>query len=113
MIPGFNDDDANIEATADFIINDLNGHVRTLQLLSFMRLGEEKYKSLNIPYKMADLKFNRRSLPETSARDRRVFQQTGHPLSCRHQGKRQRTGIRNIRQHVCELTDNVSAGVHS
>ena len=62
VIPGFNDDDANIEATADFIINDLDGHVRTLQLLSFMRLGEEKYKSLNMPYKMADLKFNRRSL---------------------------------------------------
>ena len=39
----------NIEATADFILKDLGGHVRTLQLLSFMRLGEEKYRQLGRP----------------------------------------------------------------
>ena len=39
----------------------MNGHVRTLQLLSFMRLGEEKYTSLGIPYKMSEFKMDRKS----------------------------------------------------
>lgn len=61
IIPNINDDMDNIKATADFILKELGGHVRTLQLLSFMRLGEEKYASLGIPYKMADVKVNRKS----------------------------------------------------
>ena len=61
IIPNVNDDMANIEATADFILNELGGRVRTLQLLSFMRLGEEKYTSLGMPYQMKDVKMNRRS----------------------------------------------------
>ena len=60
VIPNVNDDMANIEATADFIINGLDGRVRTLQLLSFMRLGEEKYASLGMPYQMEDVKINRK-----------------------------------------------------
>lgn len=59
IIPNINDDMENMEATADFILNELGGRVRTLQLLSFMRLGEEKYCSLGIPYKMEGLRFNR------------------------------------------------------
>lgn len=59
VIPNINDDMKNIEATADFIINELGGRVRTLQLLSFMRLGEEKYQSLGMPYKMENLEFER------------------------------------------------------
>ena len=39
----------------------MNGNVRTLQLLSFMRLGEEKYDSLGIPYGMEGVKLNRKS----------------------------------------------------
>ena len=61
VIPGVNDDEDNIKATADFILDELGGKLRTLQLLSFMRLGEEKYTSLGLPYQMADTKFNRRS----------------------------------------------------
>lgn len=61
VIPGFNDDMENIKATADFILDKMGNKIRTLQLLSFMRLGEEKYASLGIPYKMAGLKFNRKS----------------------------------------------------
>lgn len=60
IIPNVNDDMHNIEATADFIINELGGHVRTLQLLSFMRLGEEKYCSLGMPYKMENVKVSRK-----------------------------------------------------
>lgn len=61
VIPNVNDDEENIRATADYILKELGGHVRTLQLLSFMRLGEEKYASLGIPYRMEDVKVNRKS----------------------------------------------------
>ena len=59
VIPGVNDDMDNIRSTADFILNDLNNGVRTLQLLSYMRLGEEKYASLGIPYPMRGMRLNR------------------------------------------------------
>ncbi|OON93738.1 MAG: glycyl-radical enzyme activating protein [Candidatus Epulonipiscioides saccharophilum] len=59
IIPNVNENMINIEATADFILNKLHGHVKTLQLLSFMRLGEDKYSSLNMPYNMKDVKINR------------------------------------------------------
>lgn len=59
VIPGINDDEENMKASADFILNEMKGNVRTLQLLSFMRLGEEKYASLNRPYEMDYLKFRR------------------------------------------------------
>lgn len=61
VIPQVNDDMDNIKATADFILEELGEKVRTLQLLSFMRLGVEKYESLGMPYKMEDIKVNRRS----------------------------------------------------
>lgn len=61
VIPNVNDDRKNIGATADFILHELGGRIRTLQLLSFMRLGKEKYASLGIPYPMQDVKLNRRS----------------------------------------------------
>lgn len=61
VIPNVNDDMGNIVATADFIQNELGGRVRTLQLLSFMRLGEEKYASLGMPYKMENIKLERAS----------------------------------------------------
>ncbi|WP_320045733.1 glycyl-radical enzyme activating protein [uncultured Ilyobacter sp.] len=61
VIPNVNDGMKNIKATADFILNELGGRVRTLQLLSFMRLGEEKYKSLGMSYKMKDINIDRES----------------------------------------------------
>lgn len=59
VIPKFNDAMENMEATADFLEKNLQGKVQALQLLSFMRLGEEKYESLGIPYKMKGLRMNR------------------------------------------------------
>lgn len=59
VIPKFNDNMENMEATADFLEKDLQGKVKALQLLSFMRLGEEKYESLGMPYKMKGLRMNR------------------------------------------------------
>ncbi|OON92389.1 MAG: glycyl-radical enzyme activating protein [Epulopiscium sp. Nele67-Bin002] len=61
VIPMVNDTHENMAATADYIIDELHGRVRTLQLLSFMRLGEEKYHSLGLPYQMENTKINRTS----------------------------------------------------
>lgn len=64
VIPGVNDGKDNLEKTADFILNEMDGKVRTLQLLSFMRLGEEKYQSLGIPYKMENIVIDRKAFTE-------------------------------------------------
>lgn len=64
LIPGVNDTDENIKASADFIVNELHNNVRTLQLLSFMRLGEEKYESLSIPYGMEGVEVDRKTFTE-------------------------------------------------
>lgn len=61
VIPNVNDDMENIAASADFIVKEMNGQIRTLQLLSFMRLGEEKYESLGIPYGMEGIEIDRDS----------------------------------------------------
>ena len=65
VIPGVNNDMKNIEATADFILDKMGGRVRTLQLLSYMRLGEEKYASLNKEYAMENVKVNRKSFQKS------------------------------------------------
>ncbi|WP_300392294.1 glycyl-radical enzyme activating protein [Fusobacterium sp.] len=77
VIPNVNDDMENIEATADFILNEMKGSIRTLQLLSFMRLGEEKYESLGIPYKMSEVKVNRRSFQKKIAQIAEYFNSRG------------------------------------
>ncbi len=59
VIPHVNDTDGNMAASADFILNEMGGRIRTLQLLSFMRLGEEKYASLGKPYAMSGTRFRR------------------------------------------------------
>ncbi len=59
VIPGVNDDMGNISATADFILNKLGNRIQKLQLLGFMRLGEEKYASLGEDYPMKNTDFDR------------------------------------------------------
>lgn len=59
VIPGINDDVGNMEETADFILGEMGGRVQTIQLLPFMRLGEEKYQSLGMDYPMKELDFDR------------------------------------------------------
>ena len=59
VIPGINDDWTNIEKTADYILENIGDRLRTLQLLSFMRMGEEKCASLDREYLMKDLDFDR------------------------------------------------------
>lgn len=59
VIPEVNDDMTNMAATADFIIEEMGNRIEKLQLLGFMRLGEEKYLSLGLTYPMGELKFNK------------------------------------------------------
>lgn len=59
LIPGINDDMQNISRTADFIEHNIGERLMTLQLLSFMRMGEEKCASLDRVYAMKDLEFDR------------------------------------------------------
>ncbi|RKF20891.1 glycyl-radical enzyme activating protein [Alginatibacterium sediminis] len=77
VIPNINDDEDNIKASADFILQQMQGKVRTLQLLSFMRLGEEKYQSLGLPYKMQDLKFDRAAFQKKVEKIAVYFNQRG------------------------------------
>lgn len=64
VIPGVNDSMENMEATGDFILDKLENSVRQLQLLGFMRLGEEKYASLGIPYPMKEVELDREQFNE-------------------------------------------------
>ncbi len=77
VIPNVNDDMENMEATADFILNEMNGKVRTLQLLSFMRLGEEKYTSIHKEYAMEEVKINRKSFQKHIEKIAEYFNERG------------------------------------
>lgn len=77
VIPEVNDDLENIEATADFILNELGGRIRTLQLLSFMRLGEEKYQALGIPYGMEGVKVRRMTFQKKVSKIAEYFNSRG------------------------------------
>ena len=77
VIPNVNDDMENIKASAEFIINKMGNRINTLQLLSFMRLGEEKYRSLNIPYQMEKGRFHRKSFQKSVNEIAKYFNQRG------------------------------------
>lgn len=77
VIPNVNDSIENIEATADFIINKLGNRIKTLQLLSFMRLGEEKYRSLGMPYKMKNIEIDRNAFQKHVAEIASYFNSRG------------------------------------
>jgi len=52
VVPGYNGDEANIRATAEFIRDELGGKIVAYQLLPYRAMGTEKYASLEIPYLM-------------------------------------------------------------
>lgn len=54
VVPGYNNDEANIRATGAFIRDVLNGGIIQYQLLPYRKMGTEKYDSLGIPYPMGD-----------------------------------------------------------
>lgn len=55
VIPNVNDSIAQIRQVGQFIVAELNHQICQVQMLRFRRLGEEKYKSLGLPYQMADV----------------------------------------------------------
>ncbi|SFG63542.1 (2S)-3-sulfopropanediol dehydratase activating enzyme [Oribacterium sp. WCC10] len=77
VIPHINDDMENISQTADFILEELQNHVKVLQLLSYMRLGIEKYESLGREYPMKDLRFNRPAFQKRVEKIRDYFEERG------------------------------------
>lgn len=81
VIPGVNDTPENMEASADFILEKLHNRIEELQLLEFMRLGEEKYKSLDISYPMAGLEFDRDAF--TLKVNKYVDYFSGRNISCK------------------------------
>lgn len=54
VVPEHNGTEENLRQTAQFVVDELGGRVRQVQLLPFRKLGEDKYASLEIPYPMAD-----------------------------------------------------------
>lgn len=54
VVPGHNDSRENIEATAEFIVNELHNNVSQVQLLPYRLLGLEKYEALGQEYPMKD-----------------------------------------------------------
>ena len=54
LIPGINDSIMNIEATADFLLS-LGKSAARLQLMPYHRMGQSKYKALNMPCIMEEL----------------------------------------------------------
>lgn len=77
IIPNVNDSMENIKATADYIINELDNRIKVLQLLSFMRLGEEKYESLGTPYKMKNIEINRETFQSNVTKIAKYFTERG------------------------------------
>ena len=54
VIPDVNDSEANIRATAQFIAEKLRDRVVQVQLLTYLKMGTEKYDSLGLPYPMGE-----------------------------------------------------------
>lgn len=52
IIPGVNDSEGNMKATAEFLKKEVGGCVKQLQLLPYRLLGLDKYEALGIPYPM-------------------------------------------------------------
>lgn len=77
VIPHINDDEENISQTADFILEEMGNRVETLQLLSFMRLGVEKYESLGREYPMKDIRFSRPAFQKRVQKIAEYFNERG------------------------------------
>lgn len=70
VIPGINDDDLNIERVCEYI-SSLN--LRDIYLLPYHRIARDKYKRLNMKYKIPDLQQPRDEEMERIAQRFRVY----------------------------------------
>ena len=64
VIPGVNDSPEYIDNVSEFIKENLGSSVKQVQFLRFRRLGEEKYKSLGLPYNMGEIEIGREEFEE-------------------------------------------------
>jgi pyruvate formate lyase activating enzyme len=56
VVPGYNNDDKNIHATARFVSEKLKNRIVQYQLLPYLLLGLDKYEALGISYPMGEMK---------------------------------------------------------
>lgn len=68
VVPGHNNSEENIRASAEFIAKELGNRVQQVQLLPYRQLGTEKYMSLGLDYPMADVKYVERTEWEENIR---------------------------------------------
>ncbi len=52
VIPGFNDDDKEIETFRNFIADQRGANIARIDLLAYHKIGSSKYKKFNLEYKM-------------------------------------------------------------
>lgn len=71
LVPGINDNESNIKATADFLMSLGNSRV---ELMPYHRLGKGKYESLDKPYPSQDI---RSPEPEHLEAIRKMFESKG------------------------------------
>lgn len=56
IVPGIMDNDEYLLSLKEFIINNINvNNIEKIEFLPYHKLGEEKYKKLNIPYPCKDI----------------------------------------------------------
>jgi len=55
VIPGFNDDQDQLERLRKFITETKTSSVKKINLLPFHKIGSSKYKRFNIPYRMSGI----------------------------------------------------------
>ena len=80
VIPRVNDNIKNARETADFIIDKLGGRVEVIQLLAYMPLGEEKYRSLGIAYPFKNTDYNKAAFESRISAIQQYFLSRG--LNC-------------------------------
>jgi pyruvate formate lyase activating enzyme len=73
LVPGINDGQEHVEATASFIRR-LQGATSAVQLMPYHRLGKGKYESLDRPYRLSDLVA---PAPDQVERVREIFTASG------------------------------------
>jgi pyruvate formate lyase activating enzyme len=54
IVPGFNDDQENLNATKQFLADNKRDNLKKISLLPYHRIGKAKYKKFSIPYRMND-----------------------------------------------------------
>lgn len=79
LIPKINDNIANARLTAEFIADKMHGRIEMLQLLKYMPLGEEKYRSLDQPYEFENYDYNKTAFDSRCENIKEFFASRGIP----------------------------------